>query len=607
VLKVEQDALPGVQPWVQGVPRLLSSGETEAWLMVEVVRRVGNHVLVAGWCTGEARLGLEHAGEAVALREFSFARPDVSEHFGLAPDRTPGFALLAEMEGDAMPALCWSLVEGGSEGPHPLVAGSFGDAEDGLRALGPLEGLLAYCQEPFSPEWQRLVAKLPLVHGNCPEARAHIDAAHAFKGTAAFVLAGWAAALPGTLLWVEDEWGRCYPVDGGIRSPRQDVHDAFGSDLGVAALQSGLLLTGDGGDGRMVHTLSVKALNGASVHLLAQTSVVVQGNEPVQAARVLFGIGPLNDAWPERVERVDLPLLEALIAKAHAGWADLPVLVRECGQLPSRPAASIIVPLYGRSDFVESQMLEWARDPWIRANAELVYVVDDPALVEPFRRQAEELHRLYGVPFRWVWGGVNRGFSGANNLGAAHAHGEYLLFLNSYVFPNRPGWLQPMIEALRTRPQVGAVAPRLLFAEGGIQHAGMRFERLEEYGVWINRHPNMGLDPSLDPNTAATAVPAVTGACLLVRRTDFDRVGQWDTGYLIGDFEDSDLCLKLRQAGLQSLYLPEVELTHLERQSIVGLGAGDFRTRVTLWNAVRHQLRWRQWMEQDAANPVVQA
>ena len=107
----------------------------------------------------------------------------------------------------------------------------------------------------------------------------------------------------------------------------------------------------------------------------------------------------------------------------------------------------------------------------------------------------------------------------------------------------------------------------------------------------------MGLDPSLDPHTGPADVPCVTGACLAMRRADFDAIGGWDTGFLVGDFEDSDLCLKLRAAGKRIVYLPSVVLTHLERQSFKLLGGGDYRTRVVIWNAVRHQQRWHDDIE----------
>jgi GT2 family glycosyltransferase len=102
----------------------------------------------------------------------------------------------------------------------------------------------------------------------------------------------------------------------------------------------------------------------------------------------------------------------------------------------------------------------------------------------------------------------------------------------------------------------------------------------------------MGLAPSLDPHNHTTTVPAVTGACLVIERDTFDAAGAWDTGYLIGDFEDSDLCLKLRANGLRVAYVPRVQLTHLERQSFKLLGQDDFRQKVVVYNAVRHQSRW---------------
>jgi GT2 family glycosyltransferase len=228
-----------------------------------------------------------------------------------------------------------------------------------------------------------------------------------------------------------------------------------------------------------------------------------------------------------------------------------------------------------------------------------VYVIDDPALMESFIPQAEALYRLYGLPFRWVWGAVNRGFSGANNLGAAHSSAPKILFLNSDAFPRQPGWIQPLLEVLDADPTVGAVGPRLVFADGSIQHAGMEFLRREEFHIWVNHHPWRGLDTSLDPATGLTFLPAITGACLAMTRDNFERIGGWDTGYLIGDFEDSDLCLKLRDQGFKIAYLPTVELTHLERQSFRLLGEGHFRTSVVLFNAFRHQSRWSHLLGSD--------
>lgn len=126
--------------------------------------------------------------------------------------------------------------------------------------------------------------------------------------------------------------------------------------------------------------------------------------------------------------------------------------------------------------------------------------------------------------------------------------------------------------------------------------------RREELGIWVNHHPNMGLDPVLDPAQELTMVPAVTGACLAMRRRDFDQVEGWDTGYLIGDFEDSDLCLKLHAAGFEIAYLPSIQLTHLERQSFKLMGQNEFRFKVVIYNGLRHQHRWQHLIEKMADN-----
>src|SRR3546814_13338009 len=86
------------------------------------------------------------------------------------------------------------------------------------------------------------------------------------------------------------------------------------------------------------------------------------------------------------------------------------------------------------------------------------------------------------------------------------------------------------------------------------------------------------------------------------------RISDWSSDVcssdlLIGDFEDSDLCLKLRNEGMKIAYLPTVQLTHLERQSFKLLGENEFRTRVVIYNAVRHQERWKKLIESPVDGP----
>ena len=571
------------------------SGDPPCRFKVDVAVRLGDKVLVGGWSTGPVQFTLSADGRPVATDETRFGRPDVSTHLSLPKEAQAGFVLVADIPAGASVSLSWALHDGRADA-QALVLGSARDlnqAESGL--LGPSAGLLTSTMTPHTPEWREAITRFPAATTECTGAKGHVEAAHIIRGTGHVVVVGWLAAKPGMQVWGEDDLGNTYAVDTAYRLVRNDVHQLFGALFGAPARMSGFILH-SAATGAPT-TFRIKALSEQGIHLLSEAGLSPLSEDPVTFARWLFGVGAGEEDWSRRVAELDAPLVSGMIERARTHWADYPILVRDCGKVLEEPVVSIVVPLYGRVDFVENQMLAWVRDPWIRENAQLIYVLDDPGLVPGFRQMADELHALYRVPFTWVWGGINRGFSGANNLGAQYAKGCHLLFLNSDVFPLGPGWLQRMAEVLDARPDVGAVGPKLLFADGGVQHAGMRFTWSPEHDVYINEHPMMGLDPVLEQRRGVVDVPAVTGACVLVRRSDFDCIAGWDTGYLIGDFEDSDFCLKLRAAGLSSVYLPAVELVHLERQSMTALGTQDFRSKVTLWNALRHQARWRTLIE----------
>ena len=86
-------------------------------------------------------------------------------------------------------------------------------------------------------------------------------------------------------------------------------------------------------------------------------------------------------------------------------------------------------------------------------------------------------------------------------------------------------------------------------------------------------------------------MPGVTGALLCLPRRDFEAVGGLCTDYVVGDYEDSDLCLRLRAAGGEIAYVPEAELYHFERQSIRDHG-GYARTSACNYNRHLHHTRW---------------
>ena len=168
--------------------------------------------------------------------------------------------------------------------------------------------------------------------------------------------------------------------------------------------------------------------------------------------------------------------------------------------------------------------------------------------------------RLVHVPFSGVFN-----FAAMNNLGAKSASGFALLFLNDDVEPQRGDWMNRLVSHLQ-RDEVGAVGAKLLYPSGAIQHAGIALGMMDGVG-----HPGRGLFRSdLFPWIDYTRnVSAVTGACLGVRRAVFDEISGFDEMFDV-NYNDVDLCLRLRDRGYEVIYEASARLIHKESSSRAG-------------------------------------
>jgi GT2 family glycosyltransferase len=263
--------------------------------------------------------------------------------------------------------------------------------------------------------------------------------------------------------------------------------------------------------------------------------------------------------------------------------------VVQYGTLNEAPDVSIIVPLYQRIDFLEQQLAQFVHDPEI-FQAELIYMLDSPELTDALRDAAAQLFPLYRIPFKIVTLKQNAGFSAVNNVGASLARGRLLLLLNSDVLPEKPGWLGRMIEFYDSTPGIGALGPKLLFEDDSLQHAGVYFSPLADTSLWENMHYFKGLHRHLPVANVPRPVPAVTGACLMIDSDLYERFGGLRSIYVQGDYEDSDLCLQLVEAGYENWYLPDAELYHLEGQS-QSVSSRQLHNRYNIW---LHTRLWRE-------------
>ncbi len=259
------------------------------------------------------------------------------------------------------------------------------------------------------------------------------------------------------------------------------------------------------------------------------------------------------------------------------------------GRLPEVPVASVIVPLYGRLDFVEYQMALFSAHPGM-GDVEFIYVLDDPARKREARALFASVFERFKLPFRAILLDRNLGYAPANNVGLRYANGEFVAFLNSDIFPQTPDWLERLTERLVQTPTLGVIGPVLLYEDGSIQHAGMYFERLPEFGdFYFCQHADKGRRAA--DRDDVQRVMAITGACMVMRRALAEQIGGFDEAYVIGDFEDSDLCLKLRDMELDSAVDHGSKMYHLERKSQAG-GEKLWRLNMTAYNAWQHDRRW---------------
>lgn len=181
---------------------------------------------------------------------------------------------------------------------------------------------------------------------------------------------------------------------------------------------------------------------------------------------------------------------------------------------------------------------------------------------------AEMVRERFGS-VRLIENDENLGFARANNQAMAQSQAEYLLLLNSDAVL-LPGALDYLVAFMRENPDVGAVGPRLLNADGSTQPSchpmltpWREFWRLS----FLDRVVPLAAYPfSLQDGVFPKSVDVLKGACMLLRRAALQEVGLFDEGYFMYT-EEMDLCLRLTQAGWPLYWAPAARVIHYGGQS----------------------------------------
>ena len=225
---------------------------------------------------------------------------------------------------------------------------------------------------------------------------------------------------------------------------------------------------------------------------------------------------------------------------------------------------SVIIPNYEHADDLR-RCVESLLYINTYKNIEIIIVENNSTSEEIFSCYDELLREHPDVIRLEKWEG-SFNYSAINNYGASCAKGELLLLLNNDTKIIEPDSLWAMAE-YAVRDNTGAVGACLLYEDKTVQHAGVIV------GIGPDRtavHPNSGVcfieNGYRDSIHHVQNYSAVTGACLMIKKELFDKLGGLDEELAVA-YNDVDFCLRLRRRGLLNVYVPQALLFHYESKS----------------------------------------
>lgn len=231
-------------------------------------------------------------------------------------------------------------------------------------------------------------------------------------------------------------------------------------------------------------------------------------------------------------------------------------------EILSEDKVSILIP---NKDHVEDlrRCIDSIKERTTYSNYEIIIIENNSEEKATFDyyKTLEEQENITVVTYKGIFN-----YSSINNFGAGFAAGKYLLLLNNDTQVISMNWLENMLMYAQ-RPDVGAVGAKLYYSDRTIQHAGVVIglgaHRTAGHTHYKINYDNLGYMGRL---CYAQNVSAVTGACLMVKKSIYDALGGLDEGFRIA-LNDVDFCLRIREQGYLNVFTPFAELYHFESAS----------------------------------------
>ena len=247
--------------------------------------------------------------------------------------------------------------------------------------------------------------------------------------------------------------------------------------------------------------------------------------------------------------------------KASVEYTGCPVVFRTHFEIQGNPKVSILIPNKDHTEDLD-KCITSIMDKSTWKNIQIVVIENNSEKAETFQYY-EDLEKRYSQVKVVKWDGPFN-YSAINNYGAKYADGDYFLLLNNDTEVITPEWLDSMVGYCQ-REDVGIVGAKLLYPDNTVQHAGVVVGIAGFAGHILTGYDRNAVG---DPWRLITTQDesAVTGACLMVKRSVFEALHGLDESFAVA-LNDIDFCLRARALGKKVIFTPDACLYHYESKS----------------------------------------